>query len=71
MPKVEVDIVSVVDQIMVDEQGNINVRTVTRYVKDGALLNQTYHRHVVARGKPTDQEDQRVRAIANAVWALL
>lgn len=58
-----------VDKIEVLEMGQIQVRQATKIIDDGKVISTFFHRHVI---KPdhadiTDQDD-RVQAIANAVW---
>jgi hypothetical protein len=59
--------IAVVDKIEVTESGHVQVRTATRIVEDGAILSQSFHRHVIAPGQDYSQEDERVRAICAAV----
>ena len=68
---------TVVDKIEVMEMGQVQVRTATRVMEDGAVLSSSFHRHVVepstkASGSWADTdisgEDARVQAIANATW---
>lgn len=59
----------VIDNITVIENGNIQVRTVTRIVEDGEVISSTYHRHVLEQGADLTNEDPKVVAIANAAWA--
>lgn len=60
--------ISVIDQINVLEQGHIQVRRADRIFKDGIEISKSYHRHVLAPNDSLDGEDERVVAIANAVW---
>ena len=69
--------VTVVDKIEVMEMGQVQVRTATRVMEDGAVLSSSFHRHVVvpstkASGSWADTdisgEDARVQAICNATW---
>ena len=39
--------VTVVDKIEVLEKGQVQVRTATRILEDGAVLSSSFHRHVV------------------------
>jgi len=55
---------SVIDQITVDEFGNVNVRRSDRVLRDGVVIAQTYHRHVVAVDAVLTTQDARVAAIA-------
>ena len=68
---------TVVDKIEVLEMGQVQVRTATRVKEDGAVLSQSFHRHVVEPSIKTggswgdtdiSGEDARVQAVANATW---
>ena len=59
--------VTVVDRIETLENGCVQVRTATRIIEDGAVLSQSYHRHVVAPGQDYSGEDPKVQAICEAV----
>ncbi len=68
---------TVVDKIEVLEMGQVQVRTATRVMEDGAVLSSSFSRHVVepstkASGSWADTdisgEDSRVQAVANATW---
>jgi len=68
---------TVVDKIEVLEMGQVQVRTATRVMEDGAVLSSSFHRHVVEPSTKTgdtwgdtdiSSEDGRVQAIANATW---
>lgn len=59
--------VTVVDSIEVVENGSVQVRTAIRIVEDGAVISQSFHRHVVAPGDDYVNETDRVRAICKAV----
>ena len=68
---------TVVDKIEVLEMGQVQVRTATRVMEDGAVLSSSFHRHVVEPSTKTGDtwgdtdisgEDARVQAIANATW---
>jgi hypothetical protein len=52
----------------IDEFGSINVQKITRIIEDGASLSETYHRHILHPGDSTEGEDDKVIAIANAIW---
>ena len=60
---------TVVDKIEVLESGTIQVRAAIRVLEDGEVLSQSYHRHVLEEGADLTNEDPKVVAIANAVWA--
>ena len=68
---------TVVDKIEVLEMGQVQVRTATRVMEDGAVLSSSFHRHVVEPSTKTggswadtdiSGEDARVQAVANATW---
>jgi hypothetical protein len=39
---------TIVDKIEVLEMGNVQVRTATRVLEDGAVLSSSFHRHVLS-----------------------
>jgi hypothetical protein len=59
---------TIVDKIEIVENNSIQVRTATIIEKDGTEITRTFHRHVVAPGADITNEDQKVQAIANAIW---
>ena len=59
--------VTVVDKIETLENGCVQVRTAIRVMEDGAVLSQSFHRHVVAPGNDYSGEDARVQGICAAV----
>ena len=68
---------TVVDKIEVLEMGQVQVRTATRVMEDGAVLSSSFHRHVVNPSTKSGDtwgdtdisgEDARVQAVANATW---
>ena len=58
----------VTDKIETLENGTIQVRTATRVLEDGEVLSSSFHRHTLAPGSDTSNEDAKVVAIANATW---
>ena len=58
--------ISVIDLIEVLENGCVQVRTANRILEDGAVLSQSFHRHVVAPGDDYSAEDARVQSICAA-----
>ena len=56
-----------------DEDGNdvtsVQVRTATRVLEDGAVISQSYHRHVIQSGDDWTSEPQNVQDICNAVFS--
>ena len=57
---------TVVDRIEAVENGCVQVRTATRILENGAVISNTFHRHVVAPGDDYSAEDARVKAICKA-----
>ena len=55
-----------------DEDGNatqvVQVRTATKILEDGAVISQSYHRHVIQSGDDWSSEPSNVQAICNAVF---
>lgn len=56
------------DQIEILEQGQIQVRQVTKIMEDGIEVARTYHRHVLSPGDVVAGQAARVAAVAKAVW---
>lgn len=61
---------SVIDKIEVLASGHVQVRRATRILRDGELIAETYHRHVLAPGDDVSTEHPRVAAIAHAAWSV-
>ena len=55
-----------------DEDGNattsVQVRTATRVLEDGAVISQSYHRHVIQSGDDWSSEPANVRAVCSAIF---
>jgi hypothetical protein len=58
----------IIDKIEIVENNSIQIRTATIIEKDGVEIAKTYHRHVVSPEDDISKEDQKVQAIANAIW---
>jgi hypothetical protein len=58
----------VVDKIEVLEMGQVQVRTATRVLEDGAVLSSSFQRHVLSPGDDLTDQDPKVSAIASATW---
>lgn len=56
----------VVDQISVNKDGVVHVRTATIIVEDGKVIGQSYHRHLISPGADYSAEDARVQAVCAA-----
>ena len=71
---VTADKVEVVTGQREDDDGNmvdftsVQVRTATRVLEDGAVISQSYHRHVIQSGDDWTSEPQNVQDICNAVF---
>lgn len=56
-------------EVVATEEGSVvQVRTATRIVEDGAVISQSYHRHVINSGDDWSSEPSNVQAICNAVF---
>ena len=55
-----------------DEDGNdvtsVQVRTTTKVLEDGAVISQSYHRHVIQSGDDYSAEPANVQAICVAAF---
>jgi hypothetical protein len=58
----------VIDKIEVVENGNLQVRQVTRILEDGKQLSSSYHRWSFAPGSDISEQPANVQAIAATVW---
>jgi hypothetical protein len=58
----------IIDKIEIIENNSIQIRTATIIEKDGLEIAKTYHRHVVNPTDDINNEDTKVKAIANAIW---
>lgn len=59
---------SVIDSINVTEFGVLEIRQANKVYKDGVEISKTYHRNTLAPGASLDGQDEKVVAIAEAVW---
>ena len=48
---------------------SVQVRTATKVLEDGAVISQSYHRHVIQSGDDWSSEPSNVQAICNAVFS--
>ena len=58
----------IIDKIEIAETNSIQVRTASIIEKDGVQIAKTYYRHVLNPTDSVENEDSRVKAIANAIW---
>lgn len=59
---------STIDNLNVTEAGCIEVRRADKVLRDGEEIAKTYHRHVLTPGDDLTGQDERVVAVATAVW---
>ena len=57
-----------IEVVATDDGSVVQVRTATRIVEDGAVISQSYHRHVINSGDDWSSEPSNVQAICNAVF---
>lgn len=57
---------TIIDLISVTDNGLVHVRTATRFIEDGMVASQSFHRHVITPGQDYSNEDARVQAICAA-----
>lgn len=56
-------------EVVTTEDGQVvQVRTATKVLEDGAVISQSYHRHVINSGDDWSSEPSNVQAICNAVF---
>ena len=56
-------------EVVATEDGQVvQVRTATRIVEDGAVISQSYHRHVINSGDDWSSEPSNVQAVCSAVF---
>jgi hypothetical protein len=48
---------------------SVQVRTATKVLEDGAVISQSYHRHVIQSGDDWSSEPANVQTICNAVFS--
>jgi hypothetical protein len=59
---------TVIDQIVVQENGIILYREATRIMEDGNQISQTYHRNSLTPAQDLTGVPANVVAICNTVW---
>jgi len=60
--------VTVVDNIAVLEDGQLQVRRAIRVLKDGVKIAEKFHREVLVPGQDLTGQDAKILAIADVVW---
>ncbi len=48
---------------------SVQVRTAMKILENGAVISQSYHRHVIQSGDDWSSEPSNVQAICNAVFS--
>ena len=51
----------------ITEDGQIQVRQITRIMEDGVEISKVYHRHVVKSGDDITNEDERTKKIVQVI----
>ena len=59
---------TVISAITILEDGQLQIRRSRRVYGDAEMIAEQYHRHILAPGDPTIQEDVRVQAVAGLLW---
>lgn len=57
-----------IEVVTADDTTVVQVRTATSISEDGAVISQSYHRHVINSGDDWSSEPSNVQAICNAVF---
>jgi hypothetical protein len=57
-----------IEVVAIEGGSVVQVRTATRVLEDGAVISQSYHRHVINSGDDWSSEPSNVQAICNAVF---
>lgn len=58
----------VIDKIEITENGIVQVREVTRVLRDNVQIAETYHRWSLVPGQDISDQPLNVQAICSAVW---
>jgi hypothetical protein len=59
---------SVIDQIEITRDGHVQVKRADLIIENGKEIAKVYHRHALSPGDSMDNEDDKVKVVANAVW---
>jgi hypothetical protein len=57
-----------IDKIEIVDNGIIQVRQITRILENGVELSSSFYRWTLAPGQDVSDQEDRVKAIANATW---
>lgn len=58
-----------IEVIAIEGGSVVQVRTATRVLEDGAVISQSYHRHVIQSGDDYSSEPSNVQAVCSAVFS--
>jgi hypothetical protein len=58
----------IIDQITVTQYGIVQIREITRILKDGEQIAETYHRTSLTPAQDLTGQPANVVAICNAAW---
>ena len=58
-----------IEVVTVDGTTSVQVRTATSISENGAVISQSYHRHVINSGDDWTSEPQNVQDVCNAVFS--
>lgn len=58
----------VIDQIGILRDGTLQVRKANLIMEDGKEIAKTYHRYVLHPGTDLNRQNERIIAVADAVW---
>lgn len=58
-----------IEVVATDNGSVVQVRTATRVLEDGAVISQSYHRHVIQSGDDYSSEPSNVQAVCSAVFS--
>ena len=58
-----------IEVVTADGTTSVQVRTATSISENGAVISQSYHRHVINSGDDWTSEPQNVQDVCNAVFS--
>lgn len=58
-----------IDLITVTESNFVHVREVTRFIEDGVVMSETYHRWLLKPGDDVSGQDEKIRSVCMALWS--
>ena len=57
-----------IEVVTADGTTSVQVRTATKVLENGAVISQSYHRHVIHSGDDWTSEPANVRSICDAIF---